>query len=186
MGYARGVALTATVHHFEVALSDVDRGVYETLDLRVAQHPSETTRWLLTRTLAYCLSFEEGIAFSKGGLSSTDEAPIVVRDATGALTRWIDIGTPSAERLHKASKAASVAIYTSDLRQLRRQTEGQPIHAAEAIDVWALDAAFLDALASRVERRTRIEVTRTEGVLYVSVAGVTLETTLTRESLRAE
>ena len=181
------VALTATVHHFEVALSDVDRGVYETLDLRVAQHPSETTRWLLTRTLAYCLSYEEGIAFSKGGLSSTDEAPIAIRDATGLLQQWIDIGAPSAERLHKASKAAAkVTVYTHDLAQLQRQTAGQTIHKAEAIDVWPLDPAFLDGLAAKVDRRARLEVTRTEGALYVTVGGTTLETNLARASLVAD
>src|SRR5262245_43082790 len=98
------MALTATIHHFEIALSDVDRGVYETLDLRVARHPSESARYLFTRTLAYCLSYEEGIAFSKGGISSTDEAPITVRDLTGVLRAWIEIGSPSAERLHKAAK----------------------------------------------------------------------------------
>src|SRR4051794_22055009 len=118
------MALTATVHHFEIVLADVDRGVYETLDLRVAQHPSETDTRLVVRTLAYCLSHEEGIAFSKGGLSSTEEAPIAVHDPTGRLLRWIDVGAPSAERLHKASKAAPVSIYTHELAQLRRQTEG--------------------------------------------------------------
>ena len=86
------MAQTATMHHVEVALSDVDRGVYEALDLRVAQHPSESMRYMLTRTLAYCLSYEEGIAFSKGGLSSTDEAPIAIKDRAGILLAWIDIG----------------------------------------------------------------------------------------------
>ena len=70
------MALTATVYNLEIALSDVDRSVYETLELRVAQHPSETMPRMLVRTLAYCLAYEEGIAFSKGGLSSTEEAPI--------------------------------------------------------------------------------------------------------------
>ncbi len=177
------MALTATVHHFEVALSDVDRGVYETLDLRVAQHPSETTRRLLTRTLAYCLSYEPGIAFSKGGLSSTDEAPISIRDATGLLRCSIEVGAPSAERLHKASKAARVAVYTSELAQLRRQVERQTVHAADAIEVWPLDAAFLDALAEKIDRRAHLEVTRTEGSLYVTVDGATLETTLARVPL---
>ena len=107
------MALTATIYHFQITLSDVDRGVYEALDLRVARHPSETMRYLVTRTLAYCLSYEEGIAFSKGGLSSAEEAPLSVRDATGVLRAWIDVGSPSAERLHKASKAAGrVALFT--------------------------------------------------------------------------
>src|SRR3954469_19332521 len=107
------MALTATIYHLEVALSDVDRGVYESLDLRLARHPSETMRYMLTRTLAYCLSYEDGIAFSKGGISAADEPPIAVRDPTGILLAWIDVGSPSAERLHKASKAARrVALFT--------------------------------------------------------------------------
>lgn len=179
------MALTATVHHFEISLSDVDRGVYESLDLRVAQHPSETDRWMLARTLAYCLSYEEGIAFSRGGLSSTDEPPIVVRDATGRLVRWIDVGTPSAERLHKASKAASVAVYTHDLAQLLRQTQDRTIHEASAIEVWALDPSFLDALAAKIARRTRLELTRTDAMLYVTTGETTLETAVSPASLRA-
>ena len=78
------MALTATVYHVQINLSDVDRGVYTALDLRLARHPSETMRYLLTRTLAYCFSYEEGIAFSKGGLSSTDEPPVSIRDRTGS------------------------------------------------------------------------------------------------------
>src|SRR5580704_4100089 len=142
------MALTATMHHFEVTLSDVDRGVYETLDLRVARHPSESGRYLTTRTLAYCLSYEEGIAFSKGGISSTEEPPIAVRDPTGILLAWIDIGAPSAERLHKASKAAQrVALFThTDLGLLRREASSRAIHKVAAIEVWRLAPAFLDAL----------------------------------------
>src|SRR6188768_1977591 len=107
------MALTATMYHFQITLSDVDRGVYEALDLRVARHPSETMRYLVTRTLAFCLSYEDGIAFSKAGLSAAEEAPVSIRDATGVLTAWIDVGNPSAERLHKASKAAPrVSLFT--------------------------------------------------------------------------
>lgn len=179
------MALTATVHHIEIALSDVDRGVYETLDLRVAQHPSETMRYLLTRVLGYCLSYEDGIAFSKGGLSDTDEAPIAVKDPTGVLLAWIDVGSPSAERLHKASKAARrVAVFThADLRLLRKEAASRAIHKVEAIEVWRIDPAFLDALEAEVGRNTKLDVTRNDGQLYVVVAGKTLETPLERASL---
>src|SRR6476469_2264618 len=98
------MALTATMYHLQIGLSDVDRGVYETLDLRVAQHPSETMRYLLTRTLAYCLLYEPGIAFTRG-LSTTDEPALWIKDLQGQLRTWIDVGTPSADRLHKARKA---------------------------------------------------------------------------------
>src|SRR3954469_10303516 len=121
------MALTATMHHFQITLSDVDRSVYESLDLRVARHPSETLRYLVTRTLAYCFSYEEGIAFSKGGLSSAEEAPVFIRDPTGVLVAWIDVGAPSAERLHKAAKAAGrVAVFTHvPLVLLRREAKAQ-------------------------------------------------------------
>jgi uncharacterized protein YaeQ len=179
------MALTATIYHWPVTLSDVDRGVYEMLDLRLARHPSESMRYLLTRMLAYCLSYEEGIAFSKGGLSSNDEPPIAVRDPTGILLAWIDIGAPSAERLHKASKLARrVAIFTHvELAQLRREASTKAIHKAEAIEVWRLAPSFLDALEAKVDRNTKLELVRNEGHLYVTVGGGTIEGELARDTL---
>lgn len=179
------MALTATVHHFEITLSDVDRGVYEVLDLRVARHPSESARYMITRTLAYCLSFEPGIAFSKGGISSTNEPPVAVRDPTGILLAWIDVGAPSAERLHKASKAAQrVALYThADLALLRREASSRAIHDVENIEVWRLDAKFLDAVSEKVGRTTKLELVRSEGLLYVTVAGEALEGAIASERL---
>ncbi|MDB4943861.1 MAG: hypothetical protein JWP97_3395 [Labilithrix sp.] len=181
------MASGATMHHVEVALSDVDRGVYESLDLRVAQHPSESMRYMLTRTLAYCLSYEEGIAFSKGGLSDTDEAPIAVKDPTGVLLAWIDIGAPSAERLHKASKAArKVTIFThAELAQLRKEASTKAIHKLDAIEVYRFPPAFLDAIIAKMERNTSLEVTRNDGQLYVAIDGSTFETPLPPESLLA-
>jgi uncharacterized protein YaeQ len=174
------MAQASTTYHLKVALSDVDRNVYETLDLRLARHPSETMRFLLTRTIAYALSFEEGIAFSKGGLSDTDQPPITIRDLTGQLVAWIEIGAPSAERLHKASKAAPrLVLYTyADAAQLRKEASTKAIHRVDAIEVFRLDPAFLDALAEHVDRNTEIELTRNDGQIYVSVDGTTLETSL--------
>ena len=182
------MAAGSTMHHVEVALSDVDRGVYEALDLRVAQHPSESMRYLLTRMLAYCLSYEEGIAFSKGGLSATDEAPITIKDPTGVLLAWIDIGFPSVERLHKASKAARrVALFTStDLNQLRKEATTKAIHKVEAIEVWRFDTKLLDALEAKMERNTKLDLTRNDGQLYIAVGGETLEAPLAVTSLLAD
>lgn len=179
------MASGATMHHVEVALSDVDRGVYESLDLRVAQHPSESMRFMLTRTLAYCLSWEEGIAFSKAGIADTDEAPIAVKDPTGVLLAWIDIGNPSAERLHKASKAARrVALFSHyELAQLRREASTRAIHKADAIEVYCFAPSFLDAIIAKMERNTSLEVTRNDGQLYVAIDGTTFETPLPAETL---
>ena len=79
------MAQQATPLRFKVALAHVDRDVYESLDLRLAQHPSENKRYLLCRLFAYCALYEEGLAFSRGGLSSPDEAPITQRSLDGRL-----------------------------------------------------------------------------------------------------
>ena len=77
------MALTATMYVFTIRLADADRGIYETLSLRVAQHASETVEYMLTRVFAYCLQYAEGLAFSRG-VSDVDEPALSIRDLTGA------------------------------------------------------------------------------------------------------
>jgi uncharacterized protein YaeQ len=176
------MALGATAYHFQIELSDVDRSVYQSLDLRLAMHPSETMRFMLLRTLAYCLEVQEGLAFSKGGLSANEEPPLSVRDLTGQLLAWIDIGNPAAERLHKAAKAAArVAVYSdasADL--LRKEASSRSIFNLEKIEVLRFNPAFVRSLEPHVERRTSFQVTRNDGVLYVELDGHTFETPVER------
>ncbi len=169
------MALSATIYVFTVRLADADRGVYETLSLRVAQHPSESPEFLLTRLLAYCLEYTEGIAFSKG-LSDPDEPAIAVRDLTGVLTTWIDIGTPEATRLHKASKAARrVVVYAHrDVESWLARLAGERVHRAEALEIVVMDRKLLAALVARLERRMDIDLSVSERTLYVSIGDDTL------------
>jgi uncharacterized protein YaeQ len=170
------MALGATIYNFEVQLSNVDRGVYETLALKAARHPSESDEYLVTRVLAYCLEYTEGIAFSKGGLSDPDEPPLAVRDLTGALQSWIDIGLPDAARLHKAAKAAPrVAVYTHrNPEVLVKSIEGARIHNAEALEMYAFGRDLIKGLVQKLDRRTAWELSITEGSLYINVGGETL------------
>ena len=171
------MALGATIYHFEVRLSNVDRAVYETLSLKVARHPSESDEYLVARVLAYCLEHVEGIAFSRGGLSDPDEPPIAVRDLTGTLLSWIDIGLPDAARLHKAGKAAPrVAVYTHrDPALLVRELDGARVHRAEELEIYAFDRLQIAGLARSLERRMQWDLSVTGGTLYASVGGETLE-----------
>ena len=171
------MALGATIYHFEVRLSNVDRAVYETLSLKVARHPSESDEYLIARVLAYCLEHVEGIAFSRGGLSDPDEPPIAVRDLTGTLLSWIDIGLPDAARLHKAGKAAPrVAVYTHrDPALLVRELDGARVHRADELEIYAFDRLQIAGLARRLERRMQWDLSVTGGTLYASVGGETLE-----------
>jgi uncharacterized protein YaeQ len=172
------MALSSTIYHLRIDLSDVDRNVYESLDLRIARHPSETLRYLLTRTLAYCLLYQEGIAFSKG-LSFTDEPAVWVRHGDGRVALWIDIGHPSTERIHKASKASErVVIYTHlPVEKLREEALQGRVHKGENVEVVTLDVSFLDALEQHINRNVSFSLTRSENQLYITIAEHTLEVT---------
>ncbi len=166
----------ATVYVFDIQLADADRKVYETLSLRVAQHPSETEEYLLTRVLAYCLEFTEGIAFSTGGLANPDEPAIAVRDLTGALKTWIEVGAPEAARLHKAGKAAQrVAVYShKQVDLLLAKLQGERIHRGDAVAIYAVDSGLLTALVARLARRMQFDLSISEGELYITIGAETL------------
>jgi uncharacterized protein YaeQ len=178
------MAQASTVHVFTIDLADSDRGVYESLELRVARHPSESEEYLVARVLAYCLEYTEGIAFSKG-LSGTDEPALTVRDAGGALRAWIEIGWPDAARLHRASKASPrVAVYTHrDPAQLVRNLAGERIHRVDELEIYAFDRAFIGELARRLERRNDFALSVAEGELHVSIGTSTVAGTVSRVSI---
>jgi len=170
------VALTATIYNFHIDLADADRGVYETLELRMARHPSESEEYFVARLLAYCLEYAEGIAFSSG-ISDPDEPTVSVRDLTGAIRVWIEIGAPSAARLHKASKAATrVAVYTHrDPPQLLRELEGARIHRASDVEMYSFDRALISGLVARLDRRMSMAVSISDRHVFVSLDDATIE-----------
>lgn len=178
------MALTATIHNFEIELADSDRGVYESLALRIARHPSESEEYLVTRLLAYLLEYTEGIDFSRG-VSEPDEPAVFVRDLTGAITTWIDIGTPDAARLHKASKSgARVVVYThKHPEQFLKQLAGEKIHRAGELELYAVDRGLIAALVARLDRRVAFSVSINERELYISIGADTLTGAVIRLAL---
>lgn len=178
------MAQTATLYTLTIDLSHVDRGVYETLELKVARHPSESAEYMVARILAYCLEYREGIVFTDG-LSSGDDPPVLVRDLTGKVTAWIEVGMPSAERLHRASKlGAQVAVYTHrDIRQVLAQFDGQRIHRAAEIVVYELDRTVVDKCAAALDRRSSLTLNVMDGQLYIEMGTQSLSMPLTTHAL---
>jgi uncharacterized protein YaeQ len=169
------MAAGAVMYNFAVQLADVDRGVYEDFSLRVARHPSETDAYMVTRVLAYCLEYEEGITFSDG-ISSTDEPAVLIRDLTGRLTAWIEVGAPDAARLHYGSKLADrTTIYTNrDPEKVIAAWAGKRIHQLEQITLHSFEPGFVDAAVAALERRNAITVSLVDGQLYLDVNGIAL------------
>lgn len=169
------MALTATIYNFDIDLSDSDRNVYETIALRVAQHPSESDEYLIARVLAYLLEFTEGIEFSRG-VSDPEEPILSVRDLTGKVVTWIEIGTPDSARLHKASKTgARVVVYChKEGAQWLKGLAAAGIHRADALELYGIDRVLVAQLVSRLDRRMAFGVSINDRELYISIGDVNL------------
>lgn len=172
----------ATIFNFDIDLADHDRQVYESLAMRVAQHPSESAEFLLARVLAYALEYHERLEFSAGGLSDTDAPALAIRDLTGRYESWIEIGLPDAERLNRAAKLSPrVAVYAHrDPAQWWERIDLSGVFRGDAIEIWAIDRRLLAALASRLDRRTACAISITDRELFISLGTETLTGAVTR------
>ena len=173
------MALTATIYNFDIELADADRNLYESLNLRVARHPSESEEYLVTRLLAYLLEYAEGIEFSRG-VSDPDDPAIAIRDLTGRITTWIDIGTPDAARLHKAAKSRVVVYTHKNPDQFLKQLSGEKIHRPDELELYAMDRGLVAGLAARLDRRVAFSISITDREIYLSIGTDTLTGAVTR------
>jgi uncharacterized protein YaeQ len=118
-------------------------------------------------------------------LSDAEEPALWIKDLQGNLRAWIEIGTPSAERLHKASKGSPrVVVFThNDPDLLKKAARTKAIHKAESIAVFALQGAFLDSLDAVTDRNAKWTLVHNEGVLYVTCGETNVTTPVTACSL---
>lgn len=171
------MAAVATLYRFQIDWSDIDRGVYEAIDLRTPMHPSENFDYLLTRVFAFVLNYQDGLTFSAGGLSDPDSPCLAIPAANGGLALAIEIGNPSARRLHKLSKSAqTVKVYTyKDTGALARELSSEPIHKIETIELYAFAPRFLESIAKHIERNNKWSLMHQDGALTLHFASGTTE-----------
>ena len=163
------MAVSATLYRFQLELADIDRNVYESLDLRVARHPSEDDERMVVRVLARALAHEEHLDFGRG-LSNVEDPALQSLALTGEIETWIDVGMPSADRLHRASKRATkVVVFTHKHEQpLRKQWSSRTIHNAAKIELIRLDPKLVRALCEDLARSVNWYLSVQDGVLSVA------------------
>ncbi len=159
------------LYRFQIELSDVDRGIYKSLDFRISQHPSETLTYLLTRVLAYSLSFQDSLEFSASGLSDPDTPAMQVKGPHENIELWVEIGNPSAKKLHKACKVAKVVVvYTyKSVQVLIEDIQKNNVHRAKEIQIFYIDPKFLSLLENKIQKNNRWSILYQDGHLDVSV-----------------
>lgn len=164
------MSISTTLYRFQIELSDIERGVYETLDFRAAQHPSEHLPYLLTRVLAFILnSPQEDLTFSATGLHDPDAPAISIPDSYGGNKLVIEIGSPSAKKLHKATKTSkAVKVYTyKNPDMLMRDLRDEKVHRAEEIEFYSVEQSFLDEIVPILKRDNRWSVLYNDGRISI-------------------
>ncbi|MDD2734763.1 MAG: YaeQ family protein [Desulfuromonadaceae bacterium] len=170
------MALPSTVYRVTIQLSDIDRGVYESLQTTVARHPSETEERLVTRLLAYTLFYDEQLLFAKG-VSAGDEPDLWAKGPDGRVLLWIEVGLPDAERVIKAARhAARVALVAGgkalpswELQQLPK------LEGVSNLTVISFDQVCISRLVTKLDRSINWSITITDGNLYLDVGNETFE-----------
>jgi uncharacterized protein YaeQ len=164
------------LYRFQIELSDIEKGLYRTLEFRTAQHPSESSSYLLTRVIAYALSFQEGIEFSPQGLGDPDAPALRIMSEHGSVLVWIEIGNASSRKLHKAAKIAKkIRIYTyKDVRVLLKDLQDNDVHRQQDFEIFALQDSVLLELGKCLQRDNRWSMVLNEGLLSINTADGTL------------
>ena len=172
------MALPVTIYKANIQLSDLDRGIYETLQATVARHPSETEERLVGRLLAYALLYEEGLVFTKG-ICEGDEPDLWSKAPDDRIRSWIEVGLPDPERLLKARRHAdqvALVAFGSRLPGWERQHLDKLIASSNSTII-TLEQEFINQLVGRLKRSVAWSITITEGNLYLQDGNETLETT---------
>jgi len=162
------VAIKPTIYKFRISLSDLNRDYYDTLNLTLAQHPSETIERMMARVLAFCINAQEHLTFTKG-LSDIDEPDLWVRTYDDQTILWIEIGEPAFDRIKKATRLAKkVMVYSfnskSDVwwNQLEEKFNQLDVH------IRRFNWEEIQSLAALVQRTMDISVTITGDSIYVA------------------
>lgn len=174
------MALKSTIFKAQLAVADIDHGYYADHALTLARHPSETDERMMVRLVALALNAHalqedcggDGTLGFGAGLSDPEDPDVVLRDFTGRIRRWIEVGQPDDKPLVRAcSRADQVQVYAFHhaAEVWWRGIEGK-LARLDKVQVWRIPAAASQALASLAERSMQLQATVQEGVLMLSSA----------------
>ncbi|MDH5299333.1 MAG: YaeQ family protein [Desulfobulbaceae bacterium] len=162
------MALKPTIYKFKITVADTDRDYYDTLNLTIAQHPSETLERMMVRVLAFCLNAQEYLVFTKG-LCAVEEPDIRACTLDDRISLWIDVGEPAVERIKKATRLSqTVKVYSfnpkSDTWWDQSRAKFNELRASFYQFPWE----SIQALAALVKRTMTLSVTISGDTAYVA------------------
>ena len=162
------MALKPTIFKFNISLSDLNRDHYDTLNLTVAQHPSETVERMMVRVMAYCMNADSHLEFTKG-VSAVDEPDLWLHSLDGQLLAWIDIGEPQFDRIKKASRISKdVKVYSFNAKSPVWWNQSKDEFEKLDVSIYQFPWEAIQTLAALCQRTMDFSVTITDDSAYVA------------------
>lgn len=162
------MAIKPTIYKFRISLSDLNRNYYDTLNLTLAQHPSETIERMMARVLAYCINAQEGLVFTKG-LCDVDEPDIWVRTLDDQTSLWIDVGEPSVDRIKKSTRLSrQVKLYSFNSKSDVWWSQSQNKIKQYDVSVFKFEWENIQDLANLVQRTMVFSISITGDSAYIA------------------
>lgn len=164
------MALKATIFKAELQIADMDRGYYGGHTLTLARHPSETDERMMVRLLAFALFADAHLEFGRG-LSTEDEPALWLKDLTGAIKLWIEVGLPDERELRKASGRANrvvVLCYGGRGADLWWAQNRDRLERLRNLDVMGLPADTSKELAALAGRSMNLQCTIQDGQAWLT------------------
>ncbi len=162
------MAIKPTIYKLRINLADIDRGYYDTLNLTIAQHPSETLERMMTRVLAFCINAQEYLVFTEG-VCAAKEPDIWARTLDNQISLWIEVGEPTVEKIKKATRLSpKVIVYSFNLKSDIWWAQGQKKINELQASIFQFQWESIQALADRVNRSMDLSVNITGNSAYIS------------------
>lgn len=162
------MAIKSTIYKANLQVADMDRHYYADHALTVARHPSETDERMMVRVLAFALHASESLAFGKG-LSDVEDPDLSVRDLTGTIELWIEVGQPDERTILKAcGRAKQVVIYTySHAARIWWKAIEDKLERARNLSVRSVSGVSAAELARLAERNMNLQCTIHDGEIWM-------------------
>ena len=173
------MALKPTIYKFKIAISDFDHNYYDTLNLTVAQHPSENLERMLARIMAFCIhkagDQQNLLQFTKG-LSSVEEPDIWQKTLDDQLQLWIDVGEPSYDRIKKACRLAQkTCVYSFNSKSDVWWQQSQAQFSNLPVSIYQFDWESIKTLSANITRTMDLSITISDQTIYLAMAEEQLE-----------
>ena len=173
------MAQKSTIYKVELSVSDMDRHYYETHNLTIAKHPSETDERLMVRILAFALNANEKLEMTRG-ISTDNEPDIWQKSLSGELELWVALGLPGEKIIRQScGKSDEVIVYcyggkTAEMWWEKVKNKTTRFDNLQVVNFSVKDSSALGIQASRSMKiqvniqDSDVMVSINENIVYVS------------------